>query len=1106
MHSLSYRIFHGDSEPARLCRSMDWSRTPLGPIESWPISLRTTAAMVVAAPAPMVVLWGAELVQIYNDGYRQLMGRKHPAGLGQPAHECWPEVREFTAPLYENVVSGRESFTFQDQAFVIHRHSEPETAYFTLTVSPVLDDAGEVGGLLTTVAETTAAVERALAEQACNEKEERLRIALQAADLGTWDLDLVNDQASSRSLRHDQIFGYETLQPEWGQRIALHHMLSEDRPNAERAFAEAEETGTLAFEARVCWPDDSVHWISVLGRTYYDSKGRPVRMAGVVADVTEQHRIDTLRESEERVRLMADTIPQLVWVTDANGENEFFNRQFKVYTGQEEPATTAKLAKKVVHPDDVAATLQSFEEARRKGEAFRAEHRIRSAEGEYRWFLACAEPYRDPASGEISRWFGASVDIHDRKLAEATLRQAAQVNAFRVGLDNALRPLVDPVEIQAAATRELGEHLRATRVLYAEVSADRRSVTIRDDYCRGVQSVAGVHQLADLGPDFTEELNNGRSLVQNNLSTDPRYSPAQRGTTAGFEVRARVVVPLVKKGRFVAALVVHQSEPRAWTDTEVTATEETAERTWAAVERAKTENALRESESKYRTLFESMDQAFGVVEVIYHADSSPTDFRWLETNPAFEQHTGIFASADKTVRELLPDLEQCWFDIYGQVAKTGEPARFVQKSPAVGRWFDVNAFPFGDPEKNQVAVLFSDITERKEAEAAIERANARLIESDRRKDEFLAMLAHELRNPLAAIGNTVKLLELLAPETWDDKNPQHYLDILNRQTGTLRGLVDELLDVSRITRGLVELKQQRVNLIDVAQRALQSVQPILDEKHHDIRVTFPHKSVEVIGDPVRLEQVVANLLTNAAKYTDPGGRIALCLEQHQQTAELKVIDTGIGMSREVLDRIFDLFGQAERGLARSEGGLGIGLTIVKNLVELHGGQVAARSEGPGQGSEFYITLPLANAEKPAPAPQKQAAKAAIRSKRVLVVEDSPDIAETMALLLEAGGHTVATAHDGPSALATADEFKADIILLDIGLPGMNGYEVARRLRKNPHTQNAVLAALTGYGQAEDIERSHQAGFEKHFTKPVDIASLEEFINEVGRERGTTGTD
>ena len=397
----------------------------------------------------------------------------------------------------------------------------------------------------------------------------------------------------------------------------------------------------------------------------------------------------------------------------------------------------------------------------------------------------------------------------------------------------------------------------------------------------------------------------------------------------------------------------------------------------------------------------------------------------------------------------------------------------------------VAASPLLDEGRRVGCVLEArDLTETRRTEAA-------LSEAHRRKDEFLAMLAHELRNPMAPLRAALKLLE--ARTALDDKG-RHAIGIIERQTTHLARLVDDLLDVSRITRGRIELRRTLVELPALVESALQSAQPLIDSRHHEVSVTLPRKPLRTLGDAVRLEQVIVNLLTNAAKYTEPGGLLRVGLERAGTEAEIRVKDTGIGMARELLGRVFNLFEQADRPLDRSQGGLGIGLTLVKNLVELHGGTIEARSEGPGQGSEFIVRLPLAEepvAPKAVPEPREE--PPAPDARRILVVDDNLDAADTLAELLQTWEHTVWQAHDGLAALKAVEEHRPEIVLLDIGLPGMDGYEVARRLREGALGQGLTLVALTGYGQASDRSRALEAGFDQHFVKPVDIDGLQKFI-------------
>ena len=388
---------------------------------------------------------------------------------------------------------------------------------------------------------------------------------------------------------------------------------------------------------------------------------------------------------------------------------------------------------------------------------------------------------------------------------------------------------------------------------------------------------------------------------------------------------------------------------------------------------------------------------------------------------------------------------------------------------------------------------FYDITERSQLERKTAEQAQTLLDLDRRKDEFLAMLSHELRNPLAPISNAVELLR-----RQKNKNvvQQQACRLIERQVGQLNHLVDDLLEVSRITTGNVRLRLDRVSVSTIIEQALETAQPLIAHRKHELTVSLPEQPLFLNADPARLEQVLVNLLTNAAKYTDEGGRVWLSVEGQDDVVVLRVRDSGIGIAPELLPRIFDMFTQAERSLDRSQGGLGIGLCLVQRLVELHGGSVVAHSV-LGQGSEFVVRLPVMQESVQTSSSlefDSDALKLDANGCRVLVVDDNVDAAKSLALLLQMTGHEVRLAFDGLSAVDLAISFKPEFVLLDIGLPGLDGYEVARRIRLQDSLKNIVLVALTGYGQDADRQHSQTAGFDHHLIKPADFDEIENLLN------------
>jgi PAS domain S-box-containing protein len=520
-------------------------------------------------------------------------------------------------------------------------------------------------------------------------------------------------------------------------------------------------------------------------------------------------------------------------------------------------------------------------------------------------------------------------------------------------------------------------------------------------------------------------------------------------------------------------------------------------------ERKRAEQQLRRSEAEARTLLElHRTTVANLGEGMYTVDR-----QGLVTyvNPEAERLFGWTAAEllGKRMHEVThhhyPDgrpfpIEECsGFSVLheGQVLRDFEDT-FIRKD---GTFFPVaySSSPLkgADGQTVGLVVVFQDITERKLHEQA-------LRDADRRKDEFLAMLAHELRNPLAPIRNSLNILRLMSQS---DPAVEQVGQMMERQVNHMVRLVDDLLEVSRITRGKIELRLELVEVAGVVRSAVETSQPLISAAGHQLAVSIPPEPLTVHADPVRLSQVISNLLNNSAKYTETGGQIWLTVRREDDHVAISVRDTGIGIAPEMLPNVFQLFTQVDRDSARAQGGLGIGLTLVKSLTEMHGGEVHAHSAGPGQGSEFVIRLPLAaqqaGAETP---PAEDGPRSGFSPRRILVVDDNRDAAMSMGMLLKVLGSDVRVEFSGPDALSAMAEYRPAIVLLDIGMPGMDGYEVARRIRQQPEYKDVTLIALTGWGQESDRRRSQSAGFDYHLTKPADINVLETLLISLQTDR------
>jgi PAS domain S-box-containing protein len=500
----------------------------------------------------------------------------------------------------------------------------------------------------------------------------------------------------------------------------------------------------------------------------------------------------------------------------------------------------------------------------------------------------------------------------------------------------------------------------------------------------------------------------------------------------------------------------------------------------AFIDRKRSEQKLRETEKRFRFLAETIPSFVWIAApdgTITYANQ-----RWFD-------YSGL--TLEQTARNwpelaLHPDdRERCIKKWTGALREGKEYEIEVRNRRHDGayRWFITRAVPRRDAA-GQILSWFgitTDIHNQKELQEQLRQA-------DRNKDEFLAVLAHELRNPLAPLRNALEIMRI----SGQDGEIQ---EMMERQVNALVRLVDDLLEVSRFTRGKIELRRARIALTPIVQSAIETSRPLIEAGGHRLKVNLPSEPLIVDGDSVRLSQVVANLLNNAAKYTEAGGEISLGVERVGDQAVLRVRDTGVGIPAEMLPRVFDMFTQLDRSENRAQGGLGIGLSLVRSLVTMHGGTVQASSDGPGKGSEFLVRLPLAmGGFEPEAAPSCSERSAARKcTSRILVVDDNRDAARSVAILLRMLGNEIEVAHDGPTSLEVAAAYRPDVVLLDIGLPGMDGYEVARRMRALPALENVSLIAVTGWGQEEDRRRSQSAGFNYHLIKPLNLNSLETLL-------------
>jgi PAS domain S-box-containing protein len=867
------------------------------------------------------------------------------------------------------------------------------------------------------------------------------------------------------------------------------------------------EVGDYEADFRCVWPDGSVHWINASGHAVAGDDGRTRRMVGLTLDITERKQAEveraTLLVREREAREEAETIIQVS--STLAGELDL-QKLMQSITDAGTKLTGAKFGAffyNVINEQGEAYMLYTLSGAPREAferfgiprntalfdYTFRGKGIVRSHDilrhhdygkhpphyGMPRGHLPVRSYLAAPVISRSGAVLGGLFFGHPEPgvFSERAERISAGIaSQAAIAIDNARLFRAAQYEIaqrkQAEeAARDSEERLRAmfesSVVGFAIMKPDTSFLQLNDAFC----AITGY---------TSDEL----SMMNYASITHPDDCAPTKKLVGQLLAGERSSFVIEKRYR-------RKNSEEIWVQNSVSVTRDTAGRPLHLVvvsqditERKHAEEQLRASEERYRAVVDSQ------AEMLCRFRPDGTI---LFVNPAFANACGQASEAlikgniwNFVVEEDQPEVQEILNRLTLEAPEARIEKRF--KTTEGERWtlWTYRALSF-ETNGRLIEAQSSgiDITERKRMEEALK-------EADQRKDEFLAMLAHELRNPLAPILNAAHTLKLVGSA---DANQQWAREVIERQTQRLTRLVDDLLDVSRIARGKVTIAHEPLELSTIILHAVETSRPLIDARRHQLTVTLPPKPARLQGDLTRLVQVVGNLLNNAAKYTDEGGQIWLEAAVEGDEAVIRVRDNGMGISADLLPSVFALFTQADRSLDRSQGGLGIGLTLARYLVELHGGRVEARSEGHGRGSEFTVRLPLLASSSAASAKESAGEGVLPESStlRILVVEDNADSAESLAMLLRFKGHEVLIAPDGPSALAMGRSFEPQVVLCDIGLPGINGYEVAARLRKQRAFKQTPLIALTGYGHEESRLHATEAGFDYHLVKPVDPDAL-----------------
>jgi PAS domain S-box-containing protein len=1241
----------GNSEMAAAILARDWSASPLGPIASWPQSLRTTVSLCLASTFPINIIWGPHNIQIYNDGYRIVCGDKHPASLGMDYTECWASAWPAIGQPFEQARRGDTSY-LENQRMFLSRNGYLEETFFTFSLSPIRDESGNIGGLFHPVTETTATMLserrtrllRDLSAQlgGAGNRAELVRLLMQT--LAQFDLDLpfallyerdheagVYRLAGATGLAEGAAPRPQVLAPDdvstWplpalmtaravlrvdGLRARLGGAACGPYPEApETAFAlpvglsgEGHPELLLIAGASPRLPlDDAYAGLYELLRS---------ALAAAVA------RVDAAEAERKRAEMLA-AIDRAKTLFFSNVSHEFRTPLTLMLGPLEEvlqadlpPAERARLdianrnAMRLLRLVNSLLDFSRIEAGRIEANYVPVDLAALTAELASNFRSACeragltldvdCRPLREPVVVDPAMWEKIVLNLLSNAFKftlagsiRLTLREAGGMAELRVedsgvGIPAAalervferfyriegqggrsvegsgiglslVRELVllhggdigvesaegrgtaftlrlpfgaahlPPHQIsgEAAGAAESGrlaqgfvdealrwlpdaaQPPRAAGEPDASLSAGQGRIVLADD---NADMRAYIKRILEEGGYEVEAVANGRQALETVRAAgsagalpDLVLSDVMMPEMDGFALLSALRADPAA-GAVALILVSARAGEEARLEGLGAGADDYLVKPFGARElRARVDGAVRLARERRMALLRSRAHAAALFEqtTVGMAEGS-LDGILLNVNQRYCEMVGrrrediVGQRVDAFLHpEDAPDNRE----LFATLVREGRPYeienRFLRADGSalwVGKTVTLVHTAGGAPPT--VLAVYMDVSARKQAEAA-------LHDAARRKDEFLAMLAHELRNPLAPIRVAAEMLGMAQP---DAERIRRTSEIIGRQVRHMTALIDDLLDVSRVTRGLVEIGKTPQDLRAVVAHAVEQVRPLIESQRHRLVLDLDPAGGRVLGDEKRLVQILTNLLNNAAKYTPPEGRLSLRTEVDAESVQVIVSDTGIGIAPELRARVFDLFAQAERTPDRSQGGLGLGLALVKSLVELHGGRVACHSAGLGKGSTFVVQLPRLAIDEAAPAASQPAmpSPGGRRQLDILVVDDNADAAFMLKILLEQWGHRVRTEHEAFRALDSAARQAPDVALLDIGLPGMDGNMLAQHLRSKTGSAGAVLVAVTGYGQEHDRRRALAAGFDHHLVKPINTAELAAILERAGAQQ------